>query len=212
GDYAASGGYYIACMADKIYAEPSTITGSIGIFSMIPNASELMNEKIGISLDTLNLAQYASSFNLFHDHAPDEAAILQEMTENGYEMFLKRVADGRDMTRDEVHEVAQGRVWTGEKALELGLVDELGGLEAAIAEVTERAGLETYRVAEYPKIKDPIQQLMDKLLNPANAKAQAKRAMIKEELGQAYPYYKQLKEIQEMRGPQARLPFLIDLQ
>lgn len=212
GDYAASGGYYIACMADKIYAEPNTITGSIGIFSMIPNASELMNDKIGISLDTLNLAQYASSFNLFHDHAPDEAAILQQMTENGYEMFLKRVAEGRDMTRDEVHAIAQGRVWTGEKALELGLVDELGGLETAIADVKERIGLQEYRIAEYPKIKDPVQQLMDKLLNPLNAQAQTKQAILKEELGRIYPYYQHLKEIQEMKGPQARLPYLIDVQ
>jgi len=213
GDYAASGGYYIACMADKIFAEPNTITGSIGIFSMIPNASELMNEKIGVSLDTLNLGQYASSFNLFHDHAPKEAAILQQMTNSGYELFLKRVADGRDMTRDEVHAIAQGRVWTGEKAKELGLVDELGGLEAALAEAQKLAALDEYRVTEYPKVKDPFQQFMEKWLDLPTAKASAtKQAMLKEEMGELYPYYQHLKQMQEMKGPQARMPFLIDVQ
>ena len=212
GDYAASGGYYIACMADKIFAEPNTITGSIGVFAMVPNASKLMNDKIGISLDTLNLGQYASSFNLFHDHAPDEAAIFQQSTESTYEMFLKRVADGREMTRDAVHEVAQGRVWTGTKAKELGLVDELGGLDAAIAEAQELAGLEAYRITEYPKVKDPFQQFMEKLMNPMSAKAQTKQAMLKEEMGEIYPYYKHFKEMSEMKGPQARMPFLIDIQ
>jgi len=211
GDYAASGGYYIACMADKIFAEPNTITGSIGIFSMIPNASELMNEKVGISLDTLNLGKYASSFNLFHNHAPGEAAILQQMTNNGYEMFLKRVAEGREMTRDEVHAVAQGRVWTGEKAKDLGLVDALGDLDAAIAEAKELAGLESFRITEYPKIKDPLQQFMEKILDPMNAQAQTKQALLKEEMGEMYPYYKHLKEMSEMKGPQARMPFLIDV-
>lgn len=212
GDYAASGGYYIACMADKIIAEPNTITGSIGIFSMIPNASELMNDKIGISLDTLNLGKYASSFNLFHEHAPEEAAILQEMTDNGYELFLKRVAEGRDMTRDQVHEIAQGRVWTGVKAKEIGLVDELGGLDDAIEAAKELTGLETFRITEYPKTKDPLQQFMDKYLNPSNAQAQATQVMLKKEMGPIYPYYTHFKEMQNMKGPQARLPFLIDIQ
>lgn len=212
GDYAASGGYYIACMADKIFAEPNTITGSIGIFAMIPNASELLNNKIGVSLDTLNLGQYASSFNVFHNHAPKEAAILQQTIESGYEMFLKRVADGRDMTRDEVHAIAQGRVWTGEKAKELGLVDELGGLEEAIAEAKKLANLENYRITEYPKVKDPFQQFMEKWLDLPNPNAAAKQAMLKAEMGELYPYYQHLKEITEMKGPQARLPFLIDIQ
>ena len=212
GDYAASGGYYIACMADKIFAEPNTITGSIGIFAMIPNASELLNNKIGVSLDTLNLGQYASSFNLFHNHAPKESAILQQMTDSGYEMFLKRVADGRDMTRDEVHAIAQGRVWTGEKAKEIGLVDELGGLEEAIAEAKKLANLENYRVTEYPKVKDPFQQFMDKWLDLPSPNAAASQAMLKAEMGELYPYYQHLKEIREMKGPQARLPFLIDIQ
>ena len=134
------------------------------------------------------------------------------MTENGYEMFLKRVADGREMTRDEVHAIAQGRVWTGEKAKELGLVDELGGLDAAIAEAKELAGLETYRVSEYTKVKDQFQQFVDKLMNPMSAKAQTKQAILKEEMGEMYPYYQHFKEMSEMKGPQARMPFLIDIK
>ena len=212
GDYAASGGYYIACMADKIFAEPTTITGSIGIFAMIPNAKELLNDKIGVSLDTLNLSPYANSINGFHDHSTKEAAILQQMTESGYEMFLKRVADGRDMTRDEVHAIAQGRVWTGEKAKELGLVDELGGLEAAIAEAKELAGLSEARISEYPRIKAPFQLFMEKYLDLPQAKVQAKNAIIKEELGDLYPHYQHFKEMTEMKGPQARMPYLIEVQ
>jgi protease-4 len=212
GDYAASGGYYIACMADKIIAEPNTITGSIGIFAMVPNASELMNNKLGISLDTLNLTKYASSINMFHDHSPEEAAIIQKIIEGGYELFLKRVAEGRDMTRDEVHKVAQGRVWTGEKAKELGLVDEIGGLEEAIAAVKELSGVEEIRITEYPKTKDPLQQLIEKYLKIGNVKAAAKQSILKEELGELYPHYRHLKSIIDTKGPQARLPYLIDLQ
>ena len=118
GDVAASGGYYIACMADKIYAEPNTITGSIGIFGMIPNAQELMKEKLGITLDTVNIGRFSNSFNIFHEPTAEESAIMQQSLDAGYELFLKRVYEGRGMTRDEVHEIAQGRVWTGTKAKE----------------------------------------------------------------------------------------------
>lgn len=213
GDYAASGGYYIACMADKIYAEPTTITGSIGIFSMIPNASNLLQNKLGLSLDTLNLATHASALNSlpFHDHSPKFKEVFQEMTDEGYEQFLGRVATGRDMTRDEVHAIAQGRVWTGEKAMELGLVDELGGLDAAIAEAKELANLDQYRITEYPKVKDPLQQFMDKWLNPNNATTSARQAVLQAEMGEFYPYYQQLKEITEMKGPQARMPIMMEL-
>lgn len=216
GDYAASGGYYIACMADKIFAEPTTITGSIGIFSTIPNASNLLQNKLGITMDTLNLATHASALNTipFHEHSPKFKAVFQQMTDQGYEQFLGRVAEGRKMTRDEVHEIAQGRVWTGSKAKELGLVDELGGLDAAIAEAQELAGLEKYRITEYPKVIDPLQQFMDKWLNmpSATATAATKQAILKEEMGELYPFYNHLKEVSEMKGLQARMPFLMDIQ
>lgn len=215
GDYAASGGYYIACMADKIFAEPTTITGSIGIFSMIPNASGLLEDKIGLTLDTLNLAKHASAINSipFHNHTPKFKAVFQQMTDDGYELFLGRVAAGRDMTRDEVHEIAQGRVWTGAKAKELGLVDELGGLDEAIAEAQKLAGLENYRITEYPRVKDPLQQFLEKWLDmpSATTSVAAKQAILQAEMGELYPYYNHLKEISEMKGLQARMPFLIEV-
>ena len=209
GDYAASGGYYIACMADKIYAEPSTITGSIGIFSMIPNASELMNDKIGISLDTLNLGKYASSFNLFHDHAPGEAAILQQMTNNGYEMFLNRVAEGRDMTRDEVHAIAQGRVWTGAEALNNGLVDKLGSLEDAIVMAAELAQIETYRTTNYPRFKVDLEDAF----SPFSISLKTKEKLLREELGtENYSIYKNIKEYTDIKGIQARMPYVLEIK
>ncbi len=206
GDVAASGGYYIACMADEIYAEPNTITGSIGIFGTIPNAHELMSEKLGIHLDTVNTGRFSSSINIYHDQTAEEGRIIQQGLDHGYEVFLKRVADGRGMTRDAVNEVAQGRVWTGEKAKELGLVDELGGLDAAIEKAAALAEIESYRLSEYPKIKDPVQQLIEKYLQPKEA---AKASIIKEELGEMYPYYKELREVSKTKGPQARMPFMI---
>ena len=205
GDVAASGGYYIACMADKIYAEPNTITGSIGIFGMIPNAQELMKEKLGISLDTVNIGRFSNSFNIFHEPTAEESAIMQQSLDAGYELFLKRVYEGRGMTREEAHEIAQGRVWTGTKAKEIGLIDELGGLDDAIAAAAELAEIESYRVSEYPKIKEPIQQLIEKYIQPKEAKA----AIIKAELGALYPYYKETQEILNTKGPQARMPFVI---
>ena len=205
GDVAASGGYYIACMADKIYAEPNTITGSIGIFGMIPNAQELMKEKLGVSLDTVNIGRFSNSFNIFHEPTAEESAIMQQSLDAGYELFLKRVYEGRGMTRAEAHEIAQGRVWTGTKAKEIGLVDELGGLDDAIEAAAELAEIESYRVSEYPKIKEPIQQLIEKYIQPKEAKA----AILKAELGELYPYYKETQEILNTKGPQARMPFVI---
>jgi len=208
GDVAASGGYYIACMADKIYAQPNTITGSIGIFGMLPNANTLIREKIGVNLDTVNTGRFSSSINLIHDQTSEEAAIIQKSLNAGYEKFLKRVADGRKMTRDQVHEIAQGRVWTGEKAKEIGLVDELGELKDAIAYAAELAEVDKYRVSEYPVIKDQYQQLIDKYLNPNKAKA----VILKEELGELYPYYKDVQDIMNCKDPQARLPYRLEFE
>lgn len=207
GDVAASGGYYIACMADKIYAEPNTITGSIGIFGMIPNANELLKNKLGINYDTVNIGKYASSINIFHDQTPQEAAIVQKSLDEGYEIFLDRVAKGRNMTRDQVHEVAQGRVWTGVKAKELGLVDEIGGLQSAMDHAAKLAEIDAFRIAEYPKVKDPYQQLMERFLKPESAKA----AILQKELGDFYPFYKDVQEIINTKGPQARLPFVLQV-
>ncbi len=213
GDVAASGGYYISAMADKIFAEESTITGSIGVFSMIPNAKEMFDEKLGITLDTVLTGEMANGIYgvLVEPHNAKQKAILQQQTEQMYEIFLKRVSDGRGMTRDEVHEVAQGRVWTGNRALENGLIDEIGDLDKSIATAAELAGLEKYRVKEYPFIKDPAEQLLDKLTGQ-DKKDDKIGAMIQNSaLKEYYPIYNTLKELENMKGVQARMPFELEI-
>ncbi len=209
GDYAASGGYYIACMADTILAEPNTVTGSIGVFSMIPNMSELFNDKFGISFDTVKTADYSVGVNTIFDMDDFEKAHWQKGTDKMYEIFLSRVAEGRGMTRDQVHEIAQGRIWIGSKAKELGLVDEIGSLEDAIAIAADMAELEEYRTTEYPKQPDPLQEIINELTGQKDNDA-IRTQILQKELGMHYKLYQHLKEIINTKGVQARLPFLID--
>lgn len=210
GNAAASGGYYIACMADTIVAEPNTITGSIGVFSLIPSLQQTMKKKVGVTFDTVRTARHSVGIGLFYDVSEEEGKILQASTNEIYETFLKRVADGRGMTRDEVHAIAQGRVWTGVKGKEIGLVDVLGGLDTAIDIAAEKAGLESYRLAEYPKIKEPLQQFLDDL--QGKDKASIQKAMIKSELGEAYQYYEMAQELKNMKGVQAKMPFEVEVK
>ena len=210
GDYAASGGYYIACIGDTILAEPNTLTGSIGVFRMIPNARELMENKLGITMDTVKTTKHATGLSLYYEIEPEMGAILQKQTEEMYATFLKRVADGRGMSVSAVNEIGRGRIWTGRKALEIGLVDKIGGLEDALEIAAQKAGLEKYRTSEYPKVKSPIEQMLEKFIdNPGD---QAKTKIIQEELGDFYPLYQQMKAIQNQATPQARLPFVINIQ
>ncbi len=211
GDYAASGGYYIACMADKIVAEPNTLTGSIGVFSMIPNARKLFDEKLGIRYDTVKTSRHGSSLNFYYELDAEEQAYMNESTANIYEKFLQRVAEGRGMSRDSVHAVAQGRVWVGAKAKELGLVDEIGSLDRAIALAAELAGLEKYRTTEHPTQKEPLQDLIEKLTGQDDDDA-IRASLLQHELGDYYPYYKQVREVMRMKGVQARLPVMIEFR
>lgn len=211
GDYAASGGYYIACMADKIVAEPNTLTGSIGVFSMIPNARQLFDEKLGIRYDTVKTARHGTGMNIYYEFDAEEQAWLNESTADIYEKFLRRVAEGRGMSRDSVHAVAQGRVWVGPKAKELGLVDEIGGLDRAIALAAELAGLEKYRTTEHPAQKEPLQDLIEKLTGQDDEDA-IRSSLLRHELGGYYPHYKQVRELLRMQGVQARLPVMIEFQ
>ncbi|HFA48754.1 MAG TPA: signal peptide peptidase SppA, partial [Bacteroidetes bacterium] len=208
GDYAASGGYYISCLADKIYAEPNTLTGSIGVFSMIPNMRELYNDKLGITFDTVKTAKYSNGLNVVYDMDDYEKSVYQNSTNALYETFLKRVGDGRDMARDDVHKIAQGRVWIGSKAKEIGLVDEIGNIDDAIAAASELAGLEKYRIAEYPKQPDPMQEFIKELTGEKDDKG-IKTRILQEELGEHYDIYRQVKEVVNMKGVQARLPFVL---
>jgi len=206
GDVAASGGYYIACMADSIFAEPSTITGSIGVFGMVPSLEKTMKDKMGINFDTVTTGRYATGLNLFMDISEGEGKIIQSTIEEIYETFLTRVADGRKMSRDEVHKIAQGRVWTGEEALKIGLIDRFGGVDAAVASAAKLAGLEKYRVGDYPVIKEPIQELIEDLTGTTEKSTQA---FARKELGELYPFYEQLILLKNMKGVQARLPFVV---
>jgi protease IV len=169
GSVAASGGYYMAMGADTVVAAENTITGSIGIFSLLFNTEELFTEKLGITYETMKTHEYADLFNLTRPFTASERAILQQNMDNGYEEFLKRVADGRGMTRDEVHEVAQGRVYTGVAAYEAGLVDVIGDLDRAIEIAAEMADIEEYTLDIYPKRRD----IFETLFSSANTRMQA---------------------------------------
>lgn len=208
GDVAASGGYYVACNADTIYAEPNTITGSIGVFGMIPSMEDMLKNKVGVTFDTVKTGPFSHGLTPVFDISPAEGKIIQAGVEEFYEIFLKRVADGRDMSRDEVHAIAQGRVWTGEKALEIRLVDAMGGLDDALTTAANLAGLSQYRVAEYPKIKDQFERILDELQNKDQASI-TQRA-VQSELKKVFPYFDYVQEVVQMKGVQARLPFVLE--
>ena len=164
GDYAASGGYYISCGADYIFAEPTTITGSIGIFGLIPNAG-VLRDKIGIDIDALGTNKHTSfSAGLgLRGMTGSERAMMQKMVERGYDLFTSRCAQGRHMPQDEIKKIGEGRVWLGKDALELGLVDELGNIEMAIAKAADLAGLTDYKKVAFPEKKDYWTEMMEAL-------------------------------------------------
>jgi protease-4 len=164
GDYAASGGYYISCSADYIYAEPTTLTGSIGIFGTVPNAKKL-REKVGLDMDGVSTHKYAGmlSTTLYNGLNNEEYALMQALVERGYELFTQRCADGRGVSQDAIKKVGEGRVWLGVDALKLGLVDELGNIDDAILKAAELAGLGEYQLTYYPEKKDPVKELMKML-------------------------------------------------
>lgn len=166
GDYAASGGYYISCNADYIYAEPTTLTGSIGIFGTVPNINKL-REKVGLDIDGVSTNKH-SALNvnaIYRGMNPQETALMQNMVERGYDLFTRRCADGRGMTQDEIKQIGEGRVWLGKDALEIGLVDSLGNINDAIAKAVELAELGDYQLVSYPEKKDPFEEMLKMLDN-----------------------------------------------
>lgn len=166
GDYAASGGYYISCGADYIYAEPTTITGSIGIFGTVPNIAKL-RDKIGLDIDGIATNKHSDlDVNmLYNGMTPEEYRLMQSMVERGYELFTTRCADGREVSQDYIKSIGEGRVWLGTKAKELQLVDEIGNIDNAIAKAVELANLQSYKLTYYPEVKDPIEELLKMLDN-----------------------------------------------
>ena len=161
GDYAASGGYYISCNADYIYAEPTTLTGSIGIFGTVPNLSKI-REKIGLDVDAVSTNKHSglTTNAVTKGMNPQEMALMQNMVERGYDLFTRRCAAGRDMTQDEIKKIGEGRVWLGKDALEIGLVDSLGNINDAIDKAVELAQLGEYNLVAYPEKVDPIQEML----------------------------------------------------
>ena len=206
GDVAASGGYYIAAAADSIFAQPNTITGSIGVFGVIPNMQGLMNDKLGITFDEVKTGKYADFLaNVDRPLTADERAILQMEVNRIYDTFVQRVADGRHLSVAAVDSIGQGRVWSGTQALANGLVDRLGGLDDAIAAAARKAGLEDYRVVTYPAVKNPLQSLLGGSTDRISA------WFAKRELGEQFAYYQQLKNTLRQRGIQARLPYGLEI-
>jgi protease IV len=206
GNVAASGGYYIACAADKIFAEPTTITGSIGVLGMIPNLENTMKNKLGITFDYVQTNENANIFSTNRPLTPFQKEVIQEYIEEIYHTFVTHVSEGRKMTWEQVDEIGQGRVWVGADAHKIGLVDELGGLEATIAAIVEAAELETYSIKEFPEQKDFFQELLNELTGQTRIENK-----LKSELGENYQLYQYLKYWQNASGVQARMPFNIHI-
>lgn len=205
GNVAASGGYYISCAADKIVADEKTITGSIGVFGVIPNAQGLMNNKLGITFDRVKTNKHGDIMSVFKPLTAEERDIIQIGVEKIYDDFITKVAEGRGMTKEEVDAIGQGRVWTGLDALKIGLVDEIGGLERAIEIAKTSAKLDDYNLIDYPKRKDPFEEIMEELTSNIEAKILTKT------LGNEYKYYKKVQDISHQSGVMARMPLDIEL-
>ena len=201
GDCAASGGYYISCAADCIVANSTTLTGSIGIFGMFPVAEKLLKEKIGLDFDVVKTNKLADMGSFARSFRPEESAIMQNYVNDGYDLFLKRCADGRKMSVEDIDKIGQGRVWTGSKAKELGLVDEIGDLDKAIAIAAQRAGLDEYSVNSYPEESN----FMIKLLE--GDQEDYMETAFRKAMGDYYDCIRFVRNIQDCDNIQARLPF-----
>lgn len=205
GDYAASGGYYISCAADTIIAQPTTLTGSIGIFGMFPNPHKLITDKLKLNVETVKSNKHADFGSMTRPFNADERAIMQGYINRGYATFIKRCADGRQMSTADIEAVAQGRVWTGEMAKELGLVDLLGDIELAKEIAAQKAGIESYTLINYPKEQSPLESLMN----------QTKESYIEARIGKAAGQFKDelnlMYNVENWSNIQARLPYFIHL-
>lgn len=206
GDYAASGGYYISCAADTIVAEPTTLTGSIGIFGLIPNAKGL-TDKLGLSFDVVKTHKFADFGNIMRGMNTDEQTLLQMYINQGYDLFVSRCAEGRKMSKNEIEKIAEGRVWTGEAAKKIGLVDILGGIDKALEIAVKKAKVEGYTVVGYPDRKNVLQELLNS--KPGNY---IESRMLKSQLGDYYNGFSMLKNLEKADFMQARVPFELNIK
>lgn len=209
GNVAASGGYYIAVGADKIFAEPTTITGSIGVFGTVPNIHEL-SKNIGINAEQVGTNKNSVDYSLFEPMTDEFRSVVQEGVEQTYRTFLSRVAQGRSISMAQADSLAQGRVWSGVDAHRLGLVDELGNLDDAIEEAANMVNLDQYGIKKFPKYKSGFERLMEDL---EGASIKTKQSIIQEEIGyEAYSILKEVKSAMGQKGIQARMPFVVNIK
>ncbi len=207
GDYAASGGYYISTMADSIFAEKETLTGSIGVFGLIPNMQGLLNNKLGIHVDEVKTGKFADLMtSVDRPLTEEEKAIIQAEVNRIYDTFTTKVAEGRNMDVSAVDSIGQGRVWTGSQALDRGLVDGIGNLDRAIQAAAAKAKLKEYRIMYYPTLKDPFASLL------GTSKERIRMWMLGEELGEYRQHIEQLRTVLKSSGIQARIPYRIEIR
>ncbi len=206
GDVAASGGYYISCAADKIFAYPNTITGSIGVFGIIPNLQKMFNKNLGITFDEVKTNPYADYIPVTRPMNEGEKKIITHDIETIYSTFITHVSEGRKMTVAQVDSLGQGRVWSGVDAKRIGLVDEFGGLNDAIKEAARLAKLKDYRTLELPELKDPFEQIIETFTGDNTS------VYMKKELGPAWPYFHYLSRMSHMQGVQALMPYEFDIK
>lgn len=209
GNVAASGGYYIAAGANKIFAEPTTITGSIGVFGTIPNISGLADD-IGVNAEQVGTNKNSVDYSVFEPMSDSFRNVVQEGIESTYQTFLSRVSEGRNITINQADSIAQGRVWSGIDAKRIGLVDELGGLDDAIAAAADMVDLEAYGIKKFPKYKSDFERFMENL---SGASTKAKQEFIEEEIGtEAYRILKDIQSVTKQKGIQARMPFVLNIK
>ncbi len=206
GDYAASGGYYIACAADTIVARPNTITGSIGVFGLLFNTQNMFKNKLGITFDSVKTGRYADIGSMNRPMKENEREIIQGEVEKVYDTFISHVAIGREMTKENVDNIGQGRVWSGVDAKRLGLVDVLGGINDAISIAAKKANLTTYRTIALPEQKEFFEKLVDDL------NAEAKVYFAKQQLGESYLYLETFNNLAKQKGIMAKIPFMMKIE
>jgi protease-4 len=209
GNVAASGGYYISCLADSIFAQPNSITGSIGVFALFPNTQKLYKEKFGLTYESVNTGDNSELWRPDQGISRVQGAKIQAMVNQIYDDFLSVVSKGRKMNKEAVHEIAQGRVYSGLRAQELGLIDGVGGIDRAIKSASKKANLKEYKITIYPEPKNPFEALLGEEFSDAFAKQQLKFA---EELGIHSSVIQELQTIKSMQGFQMRLPWSMDIR
>ena len=201
GDVAASGGYYIGCAADSIFVQPNTITGSIGVFGLIPNFQNLMTNKLGITFDGVKTGQYADIMATNRPMTAGEKFIIQNELNRIYSGFVSRVADGRKKSKAYIDSIGGGHVWIGTDAVQIGLADRIGSFNDAINAAAKKAKIKDFKVLEYPDVIDPLKSFMDESTD------KIKTYYTKQELGDNYMLYQQMKKVIASSGIQARMPF-----